>query len=408
MMGFSVGFLKSLDENEEDYNIIVVEEPELYKSRKLYKYQFSFLHKVILTEYQNSNKYLEDITSYISDMDIAINAVVPALEYAVPASVKLSKHLGLPGASIKNENILSDKLTFREHCEEYGIPQPNYTKVNNIKDVRKFFKNFTSIILKPTNRQASLGVIKVFSESEIEDAIYEIECLDVAEQKVRTEGEENIYLAEQCVFGKEVSSEVLVQNRKIVFENITDKVTTKGKYSIELGHTVPSLKSDFTIQQLNSLTQRFIHSLGFCTGVLHIEWILTEEGPKIIECAGRPPGDFIFNLINHAYQINIYDLLIRMLSGHKIEEIITPKKAAAVHFFNPREGVIKNILGLEIFEHASFVIDYALTVKVGDHIQEFKSSWDRVGYLIVEGENPEIAQENIKSIIEGLIIETEN
>ena len=402
MVGFSKTLFNSLKDTEMDLKITVVEERELYFGKKMEQFSLDILNDVIFTEYQQSELYIEDITRYIKDTGIKIDAVIPGLEYAVAAAAETARILGLKNSNISNNDILINKLLFRLHCKKFNLPQPDFQEVKSVSDIYNFWEG-NKVVLKPANRQASLGVIKIASTEEIESAWNEVLSIDEGIQMANREMK-HTYLVERCMFGQEISSEVFVKEQEISFMNLTDKIVTEGKYSVELGHIVPSQQSSLIKEEIKVITQELINSLGYQNGVMHIEWILTDEGPKIIECAGRAAGDQIFNLIKLAYNFNPYEAFIKIMAN---EEYIFPKnadKVSAIRFLKPISGVLKNISGLESFEFPN-IINWGLKIKVGDRISEYRSSWDRIGHFITVDKSYDELEYHIKKTLDNIKLE---
>lgn len=395
MIGFNVSLFQSLESTSNNIKITVVEEPDLYHLKNLKKYNFSILKEVLFSQYQQSELFIECVKKHIEKNNIKFSAVIPGLEYATSAAIKLADELNLPSPRINNPSIFSNKILFREHCKKYKISQPMYRIVKSQSDITDFFVK-EPIVLKPANRQASLGVIKIDNYEKISEAWAEVQNLDEKNQLAQREMEFN-YLVEECVFGEEISTEVFIEEGKITFLNFTDKITTKGKYSVELGHTVPSINSKYLDAKVRPLIEKLLDSLNYQTGFLHIEWIITDKGPKIIECAGRPPGDQIFKLIKIAYGFDPYLMLINALSGNKTNFPVSFQKGASIRFFDPKVATIKNIGDLNILNTPN-IVDWKLKPKKTAHITEFKSSWDRIGYIIIEGSSPELANKSIENI----------
>lgn len=404
MIGFNVTLLRALDSEEPlSYHITVIEEPDLYENKQLQKYTFSCLRNVILAEYQQSTSYLQVIEGLQGEAQFV--AVIPGLEYAVEAANQAANVLGLPNAGSIAPAILTNKYLLREHGKKHGIPQPRFTKIESLQDASDFYQG-SPIVLKPANRQASLGVVKVQASHQIADSWQEVLMADeghhVANRAMKWE-----YLAEDCMEGFEISSEVLVSNGEMLFFNCTGKETTTGRYSVELGHLVPALLTEPVEQEVRHLMKKLINSLEFKYGVLHAEWMITQEGPKLIECAGRALGDMIFPLIGYSYGFNPYTALVDVLSG---KTPTFPQRACSgsyIHFFTSEPGQVTRIDGVEALDHPQ-VTSWSLIIKVGDEVNPVKSSWNRCGNFIVKGENAQKAREKAMELAKMVIIETKS
>ena len=107
-------------------------------------------------------------------------------------------------------------------------------------------------------------------------------------------------LAERFVRGDEYSVEMLVSDGRPLFANVTGKLLFPGPRPIELGHVVPANIPDKLKALLHEQTERVLRAVGFGTGVVHCEWIVSGGTAYFVECAGRFPGDGIVELIDRA------------------------------------------------------------------------------------------------------------
>src|SRR5699024_6969030 len=100
-------------------------------------------------------------------------------------------------------------------------------------------------------------------------------------------------LIQEYLIGDEVSVEVIVDKNEIHILTITDKITTGAPHFVELGHSQPSILDDIIKNKISNVAKNAIKSLGINTGPVHVEIMVTDSGPKIIELGARMGGDFI-------------------------------------------------------------------------------------------------------------------
>jgi biotin carboxylase len=56
----------------------------------------------------------------------------------------------------------------------------------------------------------------------------------------------------------------------------------------------------------------------FGTGLLHAEWIVSDDTPVLVECAARPAGDWIFDLNRLVTGVNLYGAAVSALAGEPL------------------------------------------------------------------------------------------
>lgn len=399
MVGYNSTLLQSISDIGFNCEITVIEEEELYQKKKLYKKYFNCLKEVIFCEYQQTNSYINLINKLREEN---FDSVVAGLEYAVSSTNEIAKELKLPFAGENVSSILTNKLLLRNHCQSKGINQPSYREVTSLADIEGFFKG-SPIVLKPANRQASLGVIKISKREEIPQAWHEVINIEETNQIPNREMKWN-YLVEECMEGIEISSEVFVKNNQVLFINNTEKKITPGRYSVEIAHIVPARINEDTNKLVLNYVNELVNGINFENGVLHFEIMLTKEGPKIIEVAGRPPGDMIFKLIEYSYGFNPYAEYIKVLSKQDDKNIFTaePYRGTCIYFLNQRrQGVWDGKLAEHLLESPS-ILNWSIYIKPGDTIKEIKSSWDRIGHVITTSTTSNEAYEKAKDLNENI------
>ncbi|MFD0568372.1 ATP-grasp domain-containing protein [Kitasatospora gansuensis] len=112
------------------------------------------------------------------------------------------------------------------------------------------------------------------------DAAWE-ECIKQDEGNLVPDRDRELrMLIEQFVKGEEYSVELLVREGEVLFSNVTGKLLFAGPRPIELGHTVPAAGISAELSELLvAQTETVIRSVGFGSGIIHCEWIVSEGTP---------------------------------------------------------------------------------------------------------------------------------
>ncbi|MET0763901.1 MAG: ATP-grasp domain-containing protein [Blastococcus sp.] len=315
-----------------------------------------------------------------------VEAVLPGLEYAVPAAAALASELGLPGATPDAAAVLRDKLRLREVTAAAGIINPEWAEIAAPDDIVEFAQG-GPVVVKPANRQASLGV-QVFDRMDRRTA-------GIAWQTVTSVHEPVLlpdrplqwrYLVEERLNGQEFSAEALVRDGSLVFANVTRKAVLDGRHPVELGHVLPAPLTATEEGRFTDVMQALVSAIGFATGVLHAEWIATDRGLALVECAGRCPGDRIVDLVELAYGLRLDLALIELLAGRFPAMPATASRAAAIRFLTAPPGRVTRIDGLPDLARAVVPPEEAhVDVSVGDEVSPVRSSWDRLGHVVAVG-----------------------
>lgn len=140
-------------------------------------------------------------------------------------------------------------------------------------------------VLKPTSLSASRGVTIVTSAEQIPDAIARLH---------REAGPDASWIAEEYLEGPQQSVEILFpwDGAPPIRLNIVDRVFQPGSSVIEIGHVNPTQLPERVQAEIYDLAERAARAIGVRVGAFKCDTILTDEGPKILEVAGRLSGGF--------------------------------------------------------------------------------------------------------------------
>jgi len=355
MVGFIPLALMSVGYFQPGDPIVIIEEPDVVRKRDVRPKMADAEVACELIEwpYQQPGAADEFVNAHPG---LRPAAVTPMGEYATPFAARLAERYGLPGAGFGAAELLRDKALLRKVTRAAGIANPDSATVTAPGQVRDFMAAHPGpVVLKPANRQGSIGTRILHDAGEVDRAW--AECLVHDEGVMVPDRPMPLHiLVEQYVSGREFSVETLFDRGRPVFANVTGKLLFPGPHPIELGHLVPADVPAELSDTLCGLTERVLAAVGFGTGVVHCEWIVADDGPYLVECAGRFAGDGIIQLIEAAYPVEL------------IQSFWT--------------GSVVSIDGLDDARAVPGVTWCDVGVKPGDTVRDLRSSWDRVGSAV--------------------------
>jgi biotin carboxylase len=386
LVGFSKGVLADLDGLLPAGALLVIDEPDVIEARNaLEKAKAHPCVAGIMAAPTQDEPHAERLAELL-DRPPRVQAVIPAVEYGVVGAAALAQAWGLPGAGLAAARTLRDKIAMRAAADASGLAQPQWMIAETVRDVEEFRdRHEGSCVLKPANRQASLGV-RVLGRDDDAVAAWR-HCTHADEPMLRARyALAGRYLVEQRLDGPEVSVEALVHSGRAGFANITAKAVQPGISPVEMGHVVPARLAPEVEAALMAYVRELVRVTGFQYGVLHSEWILVEAcRPHFIECAARLPGDSIDLLIDLAYGGRFTEDYLAVLEGRGPVPPRPKQSAAAIRFLTAPTGTVREIAGRELASALPGVREVALSVASGATIAPLTSSWSRLGHVIATG-----------------------
>jgi biotin carboxylase len=390
-VGLSRALLTDLEPLVPAGSVLVLEEPEVIAARGAEAIVSAFACVGALRAAPTQDE--DGARSFAATLAPPAGAriVVPAVEYGVVVAAALADAWGLPGAGLPAAERLRDKSRLRAAAGAGDLHQPEWLVVDTVEEVDRFrAAHGGRCVLKPTNRQASLGVHVLGPADDTATAVGSALAAD--EPTLRASSlRRGALLVEAVLDGPEISHEALVRDGRVVFANTTAKQVRPGIRPVETGHLVPAPLDGATSAAVADAVDGLVRAVGFRTGVLHSEWILVEGVPNLVECAGRLPGDCIDVLIDLAYPGSLLADYLALLSGGPVPGPRGATATAAIRFLDLPGGVVEAVLGLDAARALDDVVELDVSVGPGDRVNGLASSWDRAGHVVVRSVDATVA-----------------
>ncbi len=217
---------------------------------------------------------------------VGIEAIVPGCT-DVSIETCLSLNVGAEFRDSKIVNaILSNKARFRDLCDELGLSAPR--KVNESR-----FPLPGKFICKPVDSFSGRG-ITIFDG---EDREATQEALSLA----KSASPSGQAILETYAQGQLYSCSAFIEDRAISEMFLVREGSSANPYAVDtshLAHDVPEKNREVLRNDVNKICEK----LDLKDGLFHIQFILSDTSPMIIEVTRRCPGD-------------LYSLLIELSTG---------------------------------------------------------------------------------------------
>lgn len=307
--------------------------------------------------------------------------------------------LGLNGITFDTAIKSTDKGEMIRAFEANGVEHPWYFILSEPSELDRVIDRITfPCISKPTDNSGSRGVMLIHNESELRDAV----------AYSSQNGRGGSVIVEEYLKGPEVSVEIITLDGEPHVLNVTDKLTTGAPHFVEMGHNQPSMLPAADLEKIRDLACRAVKAVGIQNGPAHVEIMLTENGPRMIELGARMGGDCITtHLVPLSTGIDMIEATIRISCGEPVDIEQKLVKGSAIRYFNPSSGKIKEILGVEEASAIEGVQEISFVKHVGDTIGTIGSSTDRAGFVIAQADTPQQAISICERVCNTIKIVTE-
>lgn len=319
-----------------------------------YFYPISILEKEKILEICQQVK-INGITSIASDA-------------AVPTICFVAEILGLISNNYSDALSATNKYEMRQRFIHNNVSCPQFVVAEGNYSVQGF--RFP-LIVKPTDRSGSRGVMKIESLGELKEAV----------NRARKESFTHQAIIEEFISGVEVSVETISWQGQHYILAITDKVTTNEPYFVELEHHQPSNLSDDIQEKVKKETLKALSALNINYGASHSEFKITQNGHVYaIEVGARMGGDFIgSDLVRLSTGYDFVKGVIEIALGSFEMPNLNNKKCSGVYFLCKETEYVKPYI-LNYQSHPQ-IIKAEIS---NEELKNITCSAERSGYFIYQ------------------------
>ena len=207
------------------------------------------------------------------------------LSYLVCAEINRGRYSGLD--SLETTETINDKEQFRNVAAHLGMSVP---RVLNVEEAA----SIPAVIIKPVDAFSGRGIQVIHDPTS-----FTIEAGIEAARAASTSG--NV-LMEEYVTGQLHSHSAFIRNGRIVADFFVREDCSTNPFAVDTSCMTENISVDMR-QELRGQIEQFATGLRLTDGLVHTQFIATDDRFWIIEVTRRCPGD-------------IYALLIELSSGY--------------------------------------------------------------------------------------------
>lgn len=348
-------------------------------------------------KYYNASTMDEDAVLVAAEDYQPDGIMTLATDMPMRGVAKVAEKLGLPGISYDTSVKATDKFEMIKAFKAHDVASPWFFTVDNVDELKALESQLSyPCIMKPTDNAGSHGVVlaKCFDNLLNE---YEYSRESARHGKI---------IIEEYLQGDEVSVEVMVVNGEVHILQITDKLTTGAPHFVEMGHSQPSRHPKEIQKAIKELATKACKSVGINQGPAHVEMMVTERGPVMIELGARMGGDNITTaLVPLSTGIDMVKATIDVALGNQPDIEPSLHCASAIRYIAAPTGIITSIQGVKEAKQSPGVKDVIMTKAEGEMSTLIHCSNDRIGSVIVQAATAEEAVHICEKALKQIIIE---
>lgn len=326
-----------------------------------------------------------------------VDAVFTSTDVGVPTAAYIAEKMHLPGITQEQAELATNKYVMRNKLKEVGLKTPLYKMCRTQEELLEAYKSFPKqAIVKPTDNCGSRGVFIINSEEELKT---------VAKETFESSFSGTV-LIEELMTGNESSVEVLVDNGSPVILGWCKKVKSPFPYRVDMQLDYFPDRSEEENAEVSEMVHQLVAGIEMKNGIMHIEFIWTPEGIKIIEFALRGcGGNVITRLMPVLRDYDIKRFLISKALGEDVPVELKPSRFGTLKFIIPHEGKVKKVEGITEINSKDYVVDFHTDLEEGYVVESIKNTSKRPAHVIVVGDSREDINTKINDVLKTLKVE---
>lgn len=318
-------------------------------------------------------------------------------DVAVASVGYVCSHMGLPGISQEAAQIVTDKWKMKEAFRNGHTTTAAFEQVSSLREAKEAAgKLGYPICLKAVDKSGSRGIQKVSSPEELEQAW--MECQKVTDK--------DYLLVEEYIDAHEIGVDGFVRNKKPVLLVPHDKfVYRAGNVTIPGGHRFPYRASDTLLSEIHRQITSAVSSVGIDNCPFNADVFVQDDKAWIIEIGGRSGATCIPELMSVFCGYSYYEVMIRAALG-EFPDFPAPSghPCMAKLLFSETEGILtdidREILDTPALSKSIWHLDY----QAGETVPKVQNGTDRIGHLIMEGEDEQLLDRTLNTLQKALHI----
>lgn len=303
-------------------------------------------------------------------------------------AARASERLGLPYNSPLAAEAARDKYKMRTLMAAGGVPCPVFRHFTTSQSPQTVATQVDyPCVVKPLNLNGSRGVIRADNPTEFVAAV---QRLTQMLQQDQPDGQPKAYLVEDFIPGFEVALEGMLDHGRLLVLALFDKPDPlDGPFFEETIYVTPSRLPLATQQAIADTVAQAARALGLQIGPVHAELRVNEQGPWMLEVAGRSIGGLCAQVLRFGVDESLEELILRQACGLPLLSTEREVCAAGVMMIPiPAAGILQRVDGVAAAQATPLVEGVEITARVNYPITPLPEGESYLGFIFAKGETP--------------------
>ncbi|MCB9445864.1 MAG: ATP-grasp domain-containing protein [Ardenticatenaceae bacterium] len=342
-------------------------------------------------DYQDVDTAVTTITQYAQTHPL--DAILAVDDSGSLLAARASAELGLPHNDPAAADAARNKYRMRQLLSQAGILSPRFRRfsTDDAIDVVAAQVGYPSVV-KPLTLSGSRGVIRVNDAAALVTAVARLTAiLD------KTGPGPHHYLVEDFIPGVEVALEGMLDNGNLTVLALFDKPDPlDGPFFEETIYVTPSRLPPAAQKAIADCTAQAAAALGLRRGPVHAELRLNDDGPWLVEIAGRSIGGLCSQTLRFGPDVSLEALILRQACGLPWQFTPSSQASGVMMIPIPEAGLLKGITGIEAAEAVPLIESVEITAPLNYPLVPLPEGESYLGFIFARGEMATAVEEALR------------
>jgi len=345
-------------------------------------------------EFQRIEQAVAAIVAFAAEQPLS--AIIAVDDSGSLLAARASAALGLPHNAPDAAESARDKYLMRTLLARAGVPSPPFRLCSTGDNPHALAERVEyPCVVKPLRLNGSRGVIRANNPPEFVAAATRLAALL---EKIDPTPGPKPFLVEHFIPGFEVALEGLLDHGALQVLALFDKPDPlDGPFFEETLYITPSRLQEATQAAIARCAADAAAALGLREGPMHAELRVNDQGPWIVELAGRSIGGLCSKTLRFGTDASLEELILRQACGMPIESTARTSAAGGVMMIPiPGAGLLKRVEGVAESAEVPGVEEVDITARVNYPIVPLPEGDSYLGFIFARGATPDAVEASLR------------
>jgi biotin carboxylase len=345
-----------------------------------------FWHEPLGVDFNDPEAATRAIIAFAADHPL--DAIVALDDSGSLLAARASAALGLPHNSPEAAQAARDKYVMRTLLARAGVPVPDFRLCSAADDLHMLSGQVEyPCVVKPLRLNGSRGVIRADDPDQFVAAATRLIDLFGSLDPTPGRGE---FLVERFIPGFEVALEGVLDGGRLQALALFDKPDPlDGPFFEETIYVTPSRLPGEVQMAIVACASAAAAALGLREGPMHAELRVNEQGPWLVEVAGRSIGGLCSKTLRFGTDASLEELILRQACGMGVRSFSREQAAGGVMMIPiPEAGILRRVAGLEQARAVPGVEEIDITARLHYPIVPLPEGDSYLGFIFARGATP--------------------